>query len=303
MHVWPELRNLVAMHPATARSMLALGKTISGALPPSSRDIRLSVDADCCMTILPVLVDPVTDTAPTASCVHRTDPTSAALAREHGTTLNTPAGESGIIDQSSAKAIADSGVSSLGFKTVVHPTARADAAFLVIIAIGKFQLIAARVGYDLTVKPLHLLGIVLDERSAVVNLPQRLGKRFAHFQHDQRRKLLPTLHDVLVPLHENIRSLSHGKKCPAPLGNCSTFYSSSGIIGCKVSNMCNLLTTGWISDRKAAAWPTCATVVQKAFSICIALSGYPTRNSWPGAHGPCFVIVPLPKGANQAASQ
>lgn len=39
----------------------------------------------------------------------------------------------------SARARADSGVSSAGFTTTVHPAARAAPTFLVIMALGKFH--------------------------------------------------------------------------------------------------------------------------------------------------------------------
>lgn len=42
--------------------MSASSKTIKGAFPPSSIDIFLSVDEDCCIKILPTRVDPVKDT-------------------------------------------------------------------------------------------------------------------------------------------------------------------------------------------------------------------------------------------------
>ena len=53
-------------------------------------------------------------------------------------TLKTPGGNPAF-SAKSARASADSGVSSDGFKTTVHPTAKAGAILRVIIAIGKFQ--------------------------------------------------------------------------------------------------------------------------------------------------------------------
>src|SRR3954470_19849998 len=109
---------------------------ITGALPPSSSDSFLTVEADCFIKILPTSVDPVKDNFAIAGCVVKTCPTSAACIV--GNTLNTPAGKPASA-ASFANAKAHSGVSSAGFKTTVQPAANAGAILRVIIAIGKFQ--------------------------------------------------------------------------------------------------------------------------------------------------------------------
>ena len=57
--VWPELRYLAIIAPATARSRSASSKTMNGALPPSSIDTFFTVPADCSTSILPTSVEPV----------------------------------------------------------------------------------------------------------------------------------------------------------------------------------------------------------------------------------------------------
>lgn len=113
----------------------------------------------------PVAVDPVKEILATRGSVQRTCPTDGVLSLEQGTTLKTPAGipacsaswerhRNTVSDvtvrsvlhlwltvpvPTSARARADSGVSSAGFTTTVQPTARAAPTFLVIIALGKFH--------------------------------------------------------------------------------------------------------------------------------------------------------------------
>lgn len=50
--------------------------TTKGALPPSSMDVLLTVDAACFSSSLPTAVDPVKEIFLTASSVERTLPTS-----------------------------------------------------------------------------------------------------------------------------------------------------------------------------------------------------------------------------------
>ena len=109
------------MAPCTAWSTFALSNTINGALPPSSRDTRFTVEADCSSKIcnyndvnmtknfqmrnhnhinnfkipiltLPTTVDPVNDIAATRGLLQSALPTIAAFCLEHVTTFNTPGG-------------------------------------------------------------------------------------------------------------------------------------------------------------------------------------------------------------------
>src|SRR5262250_1032829 len=57
--VCPALRYFEAIAPFTAISMSASSKTMNGALPPSSSESFLTVPAHCCISNLPVSVEPV----------------------------------------------------------------------------------------------------------------------------------------------------------------------------------------------------------------------------------------------------
>mmetsp|Transcript_5514 Transcript_5514/g.9227 ORF Transcript_5514/g.9227 Transcript_5514/m.9227 type:complete len:203 (+) Transcript_5514:937-1545(+) len=140
--VWPEFRNLLARAPIAAALISASSKTMKGAFPPSSKDNLFTVSAQSAASLFPTNVDPVKLSFRTASDSHRTLPTPGVFARDDVTTCSTP----GINPASSATlaiAMADNGVSSAGFTTIVHPAARAGASFLVIIAEGKFQGVTA----------------------------------------------------------------------------------------------------------------------------------------------------------------
>lgn len=65
--VWPEHRNLHAIAPATAASRLASSKTMKGALPPSSKESFLSVEADWDISSLPTWVCGQTSTLVSSS--------------------------------------------------------------------------------------------------------------------------------------------------------------------------------------------------------------------------------------------
>lgn len=112
-------------------------------------------------------VEPVKEILATSGSVQRTSPTDGVFSLEQGTTLNTPAGipacsascevrhqqvrlrvkrdigrkggKRTLSVLTSARASADSGVSSAGLTTTVQPAARAAPTFLVIMALGKFH--------------------------------------------------------------------------------------------------------------------------------------------------------------------
>ena len=116
---------------STTQSRSASSKTMTGALPPSSRCTRLRVSAALRAISLPVDTSPVTDTMATFGLA-----TSAAPAVSPGpsTTLSTPGGRMSAL--SSASRIAVSGVSSDGFSTTVLPAARAGPIFHVAMLSG-----------------------------------------------------------------------------------------------------------------------------------------------------------------------
>ena len=57
--VWPVLRYLLAIAPATAASRSASSNTMNGALPPSSMLVFLIVGAHCASSLAPTSVEPV----------------------------------------------------------------------------------------------------------------------------------------------------------------------------------------------------------------------------------------------------
>ena len=129
------------MVPATATSISASSKTISGALPPSSIATFFTVFAEAAINCFPTSVDPVKLSARTTGLLV----ISSATIRGFPTiTLRTPAGIPARC-ASSAIARAESGVSVAGLMIIEQPAARAGAAFRAIIAIGKFHGVIAAV--------------------------------------------------------------------------------------------------------------------------------------------------------------
>lgn len=136
--VWPELRNLETIAPATAASRSGQSsKTINGAFPPSSKDSFFRVEEDCFIRSLPTFVEPVKDIFLIFGEVVIVSPTSGVFF--NAVMMFTTPGGIPARRESSARAFAVNGVSPGDFATTVHPAARAGATFLVIIAAGKFQ--------------------------------------------------------------------------------------------------------------------------------------------------------------------
>ena len=133
--VCPALRNFEAIAPATAASRSASSKTISGALPPSSRATLFTVRALWLISSLPTAVEPVKLSARTRGSEVSSSPTISGTPT---TTLRTPSGRPARL-ASSASAMADRGVSSAGLTTIGQPAARAGPALRKIIADGKFH--------------------------------------------------------------------------------------------------------------------------------------------------------------------
>ncbi len=130
------LRYFEASAPSTAWSRSASSKTMNGALPPSSSETFFTVVAHCAISCLPTAVEPVKENFRTSGFWVSSRPTS--LARVVVTTLNTPLGRPAR-SASSARASAESGVSSAGLITKAQPAAMAGAALRVIMALGKFH--------------------------------------------------------------------------------------------------------------------------------------------------------------------
>src|SRR6516225_4315633 len=110
--------------------MSASLKMITGALPPSSRCVRLRSLAALAATAMPAWVDPVIDTICGTGCA-----TSAApVSRSPQTRLHTPGGKISRIF--STIQYDDAGVVSDGLSTTVQPAASAGANFHTAIIIG-----------------------------------------------------------------------------------------------------------------------------------------------------------------------
>ena len=132
----PMLRNLAARAPSTALSRSASSKTMNGALPPSSIDVRNTFSAACFMSVTPTGVEPVNDTLRRrGSAIIGVDSADDVLVVN---TLTTPLGtptSSRILTKYSVV----SGVSVAGLITTVFPAARAGPILRVAMASGKFH--------------------------------------------------------------------------------------------------------------------------------------------------------------------
>ena len=121
--------------PFTAASMSASAKTMFGDLPPSSSEMRLSVEAASRMIPLPTSVEPVKAILSTRGSRTIAMPT---LPPGPVTTLKTPSGNPASW-VSSANLSAVSGVRDAGLSTTVLPAARAGAIFHDESRNGKFH--------------------------------------------------------------------------------------------------------------------------------------------------------------------
>ncbi|MCY1241314.1 hypothetical protein D9M72_542080 [compost metagenome] len=133
--VWPALRYFDTIAPSTAASRSASSNTMKGALPPSSIDTFLMVDAVCAISTRPTSVEPVKVSLRTSGLLLISPPMALA---DPVTTDSTPAGMPAR-SASATSASAVSGVCDAGLSTMVQPTASAGPALRVIIAAGKFH--------------------------------------------------------------------------------------------------------------------------------------------------------------------
>ena len=104
---------------------------MTGALPPSSRWVRFTLEAAASSIFLPVPMSPVSEIMSTPGWLTSALPT---LAPRPVTTLTTPAGSSSARIAPSFSAV--SGVISEGLKTTVLPPPTAGASFQAIIISG-----------------------------------------------------------------------------------------------------------------------------------------------------------------------
>ena len=116
--------------PPAAAAGSASSKTITGALPPSSRCTRFRSDAAACATSIPARTLPVIDTIRGTGSATSMRPVS----RSPQMTLQTPGGRNSAI--SSAMSTVVTGVVSDGLSTTVLPAAMAGAHFQTAIISG-----------------------------------------------------------------------------------------------------------------------------------------------------------------------
>ena len=114
---------------------------MKGALPPSSSASFLTVPEHCFMSNLPTPVEPVKLSFLTIGLLVNSPPISTA---SPVIVLNIPGGTPAR-SANSQSANAEKGVSGAGLMTIGQPAANAGAAFLVIIAAGKFHGVIATV--------------------------------------------------------------------------------------------------------------------------------------------------------------
>ena len=110
--------------------MSASSKTITGALPPSSRCTRLRSEDAALATSMPARTEPVMATSCGVGCETSARPVS----RSPQITLKTPGGKNS--EATSAISSVEAGVVSLGLSTMQLPAASAGPIFQVAISSG-----------------------------------------------------------------------------------------------------------------------------------------------------------------------
>ena len=133
-HAWPVLNNAPCTLPMTAASMSASAHRMLGALPPSSRVVRLKSSADARAMYWPTSVEPVNEILSTPRWLTSALPTSGPPVSRLTTPAGTPASR-----QISTRRTVDSGVCSAGLRMTALPVARAGASFHAAMASGKFH--------------------------------------------------------------------------------------------------------------------------------------------------------------------
>ena len=139
----PRLRVLAWKAPSTATSRSASANTSSGALPPSSMDVRSRCSPACSTSFCPTGVDPVKETL--RSRASASSGATTEEAEDEVMTLSTPSGSPASCSRR-ASASSDSGVACAGLTTIVQPAATAGPIFRVPMAAGKFHGVMSRHG-------------------------------------------------------------------------------------------------------------------------------------------------------------
>ena len=139
----PPLRSLASNAPSTARSRSASSKTISGALPPSSIEVRITRSAHSPISTRPTSVEPVNESLRALTVGdQRLDERARAVRGEHVEHARRQAASCRMRANSNVV----NGVCFAGLTTIVQPAASAGAILRVAIASGKFQGVMSRHG-------------------------------------------------------------------------------------------------------------------------------------------------------------
>ena len=273
--VWPAFLNLQAIAPSTALSRSASSKTMNGAWPPSSIEVRLTVSAHCLSRILPTSVEPVNETLRTVLLVQSSVPIGPALPV---TTLNTPPGTPARSASSArARARVGGGAGGLDHHGAAGGQGRADLAGdhrdrevpgrdRGAHAHGLLQHQDPARGHglrdDVAVDPLGFLGEPLEERGAVGDLALGLGQRLALLAGHQEGEVVGVGHDQLEPAAQDGRPLLGGLRPPgrqralgrldrAPgLGDADAGHGADGLAGGRVGDLDRLAVRRRRSRRR-----------------------------------------------------
>src|SRR5579863_8836676 len=132
---WPAFRKHACTPSLTALWKSASSKRMFADFPPSSCVTRLTVGAAAVATATPARVEPVNETIETSGCEAKAVPT---VGPSPFTRLKTPGGTPAS-SRICAKRYAESGASSLGFRTIVQPAASAGPTLHAIWFMGQFQ--------------------------------------------------------------------------------------------------------------------------------------------------------------------
>ncbi len=149
---WPLFMKHWRTPPATLAARSASSRMMFADFPPSSWDTRFTVRRGVAATEMPARVEPVKDTMSMPGCDEIASPT---VGPSPFTRLKTPGGTPASC-RISAKMIAFSGAISVGFSTIVQPTASAGATLQAIWLIGQFQGV---------IMPHHADRLLRDQRS------------------------------------------------------------------------------------------------------------------------------------------
>lgn len=128
------LKKMPVAAPGMATERSASGKTKDGDLPPSSRLTFFRLPAAAWTISLPTSVEPVNATLSTSGWAASAAPGVPSPV----TMLTTPGGKPASMI-SSPRRMAESGVCSAGFSTIVQPAVSAGAIFHTAIISGKFH--------------------------------------------------------------------------------------------------------------------------------------------------------------------